>query len=248
MTMKRAATAFEFRIWRWRFRPHLGPTLFTIPALVALLALGTWQIQRMEWKEALIAERTERVAATPMAPPGMDADVRGLEFRRVALKGHFLNAQEMFLAARSMNGNIGYHVVTPFVLDGGAAVLVDRGWIPLDRKEAASRSQGEIEGETEVEGLIREGGRKGWFTPDNRPDENFWFYVDVPAMAAHGGLSPVLPYFVEAGPAENPGGFPIGGQTRIKLRNEHLQYAITWYALALALAVIYLIYHRVKPD
>lgn len=246
MTM--AAKGFEFRIWRWHFRPRLGPTLFTVPALIAMLALGTWQVQRLEWKEALIAERDARVAAPGIAAPGTDADLRELEFRRVSLSGRFLNGQEMFLAARSMNGNVGYHVVTPFLLASGAAVLVDRGWIPLDRKEPSARLEGEIEGETEIEGLIREGGRKGWFIPDNRPAENFWFYVDVPAMAAHAGLAEVRPYFVEAGPAMNPGGFPIGGQTRLKLPNDHLQYAITWYLLALALAVIYLIYHHVTPE
>lgn len=247
MTM-RAAEGIEFRIWRWRFRPRLGPTLMTVPALIVLLALGTWQLERLEWKEGLIAERTSRAAAPAIAPPGADADVRGLEFRPVRLSGRFLNDQEMFLAARSMNGNVGYHVVTPFLLENGAAVLVDRGWIPLDRKDPSTRSEGEIEGGTEVVGLIREGGRKGWFTPDNRPAENFWFYVDVPPMAAHAGLAQSLPYFVEAGPKENPGGLPIGGQTRLKLRNDHLQYAVTWYLLALALVVIYLIYHRVRPE
>lgn len=246
--MRTAATGTEFRIWRWRFRPRLGPTLMTIPALIVLLALGTWQLERLEWKEGLIAERTSRAAAPAIAPPGADADLSELEFRPVRLRGRFLNDQEMFLAARSMNGNVGYHVVTPFLLENGAAVLVDRGWIPLDRKDASARSEGEIAGGTEVVGLIREGGRTGWFTPDNRPGENFWFYVDVPAMAAHAGLAQSLPYFVEAGPAENPGGLPIGGQTRLKLRNDHLQYAVTWYLLALALVVIYLIYHRVRPE
>ena len=151
-------------------------------------------------------------------------------------------------SARSMNGNVGYHVVTPFVLESGGTVLVDRGWIPLDHKDASSREAGEIAGETKVEGLIREAGHQGWLVPDNRPDENFWFFVDVPAMAAHAGLTDVRPYFVDAGPAQNPGGLPIGGQTRLWLPNDHLQYAITWFTLALALVVIYLIYHHVKPE
>ncbi len=92
------------------------------------------------------------------------------------------------------------------------------------------------------------GGRKGMFTPDNRPGENFWFYVDVPAMAAHAGLKRMHPFVIEAGPAANPGGFPIGGQSRVKLRNDHLQYAITWYSLAAALLVIYVLYHRREQE
>ena len=170
-----------------------------------------------------------------------------LEFRRVRLTGHFLNDKEMYLAARSLNGNVGYHVVTPFLGDDGTTTLVDRGWIPLDRKDPATRAQGEISGTVTIEGLIRSPGRKSWVVPDNEADKNFWFFVDIPAMAAHAGLSDLRDYFVEAGPEKNPGGYPIGGQSHIDLPNNHLSYAITWYSLALALVIIYLIYHRVKP-
>ena len=239
---------FEFGIGRFRFRPTLGPTLFTIPSLIILLALGTWQVHRLEWKLALIAERSERIGGPAIAAPPADSDIKEIEYRHVKLTGHFLHDQEMYLAARSLNGNVGYHVVTPFAGDDGVVTLIDRGWIPLDRKDPKSRADGQVTGDIAVDGLIRGTKHPGWFVPDNRPDENFWFFVDVPAMAAHAGLANVRPYFIEAGPAPNPGGSPIGGQTRTDLPNDHLQYAITWYSFAIALMVIYLIYHRVKPD
>jgi len=239
---------FEFSVGRFRFRPTLRRTIFVVPAVIALFALGTWQVERLQWKTGLIHDRETRVAAPAIAPPATAEDMAAIEFRRVALTGHFLNDREMYLAARSLRGNVGYHVVTPFVGEDNVVTLVDRGWVPLDRKEPKSREAGEIEGTTTVEGLIRKPGKPGWFVPDNLPDKNFWFFVDIPAMAGHAGLARVRPYFVEAGPAPNPGGLPIGGQSHIELPNNHLSYVIIWYSLALALVIIFLIYHRVKPE
>ena len=240
-----------------RFRPTLWPTVFTIPALLVLVGLGTWQLERLQWKTALIEEIHGRMAA-PAAPlPDVlaetDQDLTEVQYRRVTLEGAFRHDAEMYLAARSMNGNVGYHVVTPFELSSGEVALVDRGWVPIERKLPAERAQGQVEGEVTIEGVIRvPRAEKSWLQPDNEPQNNMWFWVDLPAMAEHARLgamgSDLAPVYVEAGPAENPGGFPIGGQTRVNLPNDHLQYAITWYALAIALAVIYVVYHRRPPN
>ncbi len=230
------------------FRPQLWPTLFTVPALAVLIGIGTWQVQRLHWKQDLIALRSARLQAPPVALSELDLagakDLAALEFRRVQVTGRFLHEEEMYLAARNLRSSVGYHVITPLERSDGSVVLVNRGWVPLDRKAPGTRAAGQRSGSVTVSGLLRAGGRKGVFTPDNRPGENFWFYVDVPAMAVHAGLERVHPFVIEAGPAANPGGFPIGGQSRVKLRNDHLQYAITWYSLAAALLVIYVLYHR----
>ncbi|HLF58023.1 MAG TPA: SURF1 family protein [Alphaproteobacteria bacterium] len=239
---------FEFGLRGYRFRARLSSTFLIALALIALLGLGTWQVQRLHWKEGLNAERQERVTAPAIAAPAADADIGELEFRRVRLTGHFLHDQEMYLAARSLNGNVGYHVMTPFAGEDGAVTLVDRGWIPLENKEPARRAEGQVGGTVTIEGLLRTPGRKSWFVPDNQPDKNFWFYVDIAAMSAQAGLTDVRPYFIEAGPQANPGGLPIAGQSRIELPNNHLSYAITWYSLSFALVIIYFIYHRVKPE
>jgi surfeit locus 1 family protein len=231
------------------FRPTLWPTVFTVPAVLIMLGLGVWQLERLQWKEAQIAERTERTTAAVIALPGPDADIGDAEFRHVTLTGEFLHEKEMLLGARSLNGNTGYHVVTPFRLAGGRTVLVDRGWIPLDRKAVDKRAAGNVAGQASLDGVIRLNGKQTWFVPDNRPDLNFFFWVDLPAMAKLAGQpNTEARFFVEAGPAKNPGDFPIGGQTRIDLPNDHLQYAITWFSLAIALTVIYVLYHRRKPD
>lgn len=238
---------------RLHFRPRFWPTVFTIPAVLVLIGLGTWQLDRLGWKTALIEEIEARQRAAPAPLSDLLAEAAGnldsIQYRRVRLTGSFLHDAEMYLAARSMNSNPGYHVVTPFRLTGDGIVLVDRGWVPMDRKDPTTRAEGQLPGEVAIEGVVRvPQAEKSWLQPDNQPGDNLWFRVDLPAMADHAGLGAVggevVPVYVEAGPAENPGGFPIGGQTRVHLRNDHLQYALTWYALAVVLAVIYFVYHR----
>jgi surfeit locus 1 family protein len=122
-------------------------------------------------------------------------------------------------------------------------VLVDRGWVPVARKAPESRAEGQVAGLQTVDGVARVPPSRAWMQPDNEPANNIWFYVDLPAMAAASGVALRTDLYVDAGPAENPGGYPVGGQTRIELPNDHLQYAITWGLLAVALAVIYVLYH-----
>ena len=228
-----------------RFRPTLWPTLFTVPAIIVMIGLCVWQVQRLYWKEALIADREARVAAEPVAlpAPGTNADAAAVEYRRVRIEGTFLHDKELFLGARSLNGNVGYRILTPFALAGGGAVLVDRGWVPVARKGPESRAEGQVAGLQTVDGVARVPPGRAWMQPDNEPANNIWFYVDLPAMAAASGVALRTDLYVDAGPAENPGGYPVGGQTRIELPNDHLQYAITWGLLAVALAVIYVLYH-----
>jgi surfeit locus 1 family protein len=231
---------------RLRFRPTLWPTLISVPAFIVLIGLCIWQVQRMHWKEELIAARESRVAAEPVAlpaPSSRPGDVDSMEFRRVRLEGIFLHDKEMFLGARSLNGNAGYQVLTPFVLSGDGIVLVNRGWIPVERKPPNSRPEGQVTGTQTLDGIVRLAHGKAWMQPDNEPDRNMWFYVDLPAMAAASAVDLRTDLYVDAGPAENPGKYPVGGQTRIELPNDHLQYAITWGLLAAALAVIYVLYH-----
>jgi surfeit locus 1 family protein len=224
-----------------RFRPGWGLTLAYLPALGVLLALGTWQMDRGEWKRGLIAERAQRLAAPPLSLPASIAQPEALEFRRVQATGRFLNDRELYLGNRPRRGQPGYHVVTPLLRADGTAVLVDRGWVPLERKLPESRAEGQIEAQASVAGVARLPPAPGLFTPKNQEEANFWFYVDPPAMARAAGLPAVLPVYIEAGPQPNKGGLPLGGQTELQLSDNHLQYALTWYALAVVLTVIYVL-------
>jgi surfeit locus 1 family protein len=231
------------------FRPQFWPTLFTAPALLILLGLGAWQIQRLHWKEHLIAERTAALAAPPVPAPQTLAEARRLEFHRVVVDGVFLHPKEIYLGASSRAGSIGYQVLTPLRESDGRIVFVNRGYIPTELKNPARRAAGQIAGPVQIVGVLRlpPAGRPNWFLPDNRPDLNYWFWVDLPAMAAADRLDRVMPYYIDADASPNPGGWPKGGVTPRTLPNDHLQYAITWFSLAIALIVVYLLYHRRRP-
>jgi surfeit locus 1 family protein len=214
----------------------------TVVAL--LVGLGTWQIQRLHEKEALIAARQAQMSAPAIELP-TGVDPAALEYRRVTLAGRFLHDRELYLGGRPHRGVVGFGVVTPLALSDGRQILVHRGWVPPERKDPERRPEGLAEGTVALEAVVRTGGWKGsdWFRPDNVPRDNYWHWVDLPAMARHAGLeAPVLEVYVDA-VEDAPGGLPIAVPPRIQLRNDHLQYAFTWYALALALLIIYLIYH-----
>jgi surfeit locus 1 family protein len=216
------------------------PSLFALGGIVVLLGLGSWQVQRLFWKEQLIAERHAALAAAPVDVPDTLDDARALEYHPVTARGTFLPDHELFLGATDADGHLGYHVIEPLHLASGAVLLVDRGYVPEDKKLPATRSAGEPQGEVTITGLLRLApkAKPHWFLPANNAERNYWFWVDIPAMAAAAHLDRVLPFYVDADKTPNPGGWPVGGQMPLDLPNNHLQYAITWYALAVALAVI----------
>jgi surfeit locus 1 family protein len=229
-----------------RFRPLFWPTVFTVPVVVLLLGLGFWQIERLFWKRELIAQRQAAATAAPIAAPRSLEEARGMKFHPVTDQGVFLHDKEIFLGATSEAGRNGYQVLTPLREPGGRIVFVNRGFIPAEFKDRAVRSDGQIAGAVRVRGLLRlpPTEKPAWFLPDNRADLNYWFWVDLPAMAAADGLDRVAPFYIDADATPNPGGWPKGAVTRLALRNDHLQYAITWFSLAVALIVIYFLYHR----
>jgi surfeit locus 1 family protein len=244
-----------------RFRPTFWATFWAMLGVSLMLGLGVWQIDRLGTKQDMIAEREARPALEALDASELLAieDAAPFEFRRVQLTGRFLHDREMLLLARSMNRNVGFHVVAPFVLETGEEVLVNRGWIPPERENPADRAEGQIEGTVTIEALVRRPGTPHWLVPDNVPPAGptggdaagggEWYWMELPAMRAAAGLAPGgPPLYLEATESDVPGGFPIGGQTRLELRNDHLQYAITWFLLGGALAVIWFLFHWRRED
>ena len=228
-------------------RRVLTLTVGSLAAFAALIGLGTWQVERLHWKEGLIAERTAAVSAPPVALPRTLEAARSLEFHRVQATGQFLHDREILVhAIERRSGGAGFLVLTPLRLEDGAVVLVERGWVPAEKRAAATRAQGNPAGEVAVDGLLRlaPAEKPGWFLPANDAARGEWFWIDLPRVARAVDLGDALPFYLEASAAPNPGGLPVGGQANTDLPNDHLQYAITWYALAAALAVIYLLLLR----
>jgi surfeit locus 1 family protein len=227
------------------FRPGLWPTVLTLPALAILLGLGVWQLQRLEWKENLIARTEAQLSQAPIALPEELSDTEALSYMPVAVEGRYLHGRELYWGSRVRNGVVGLHVVTPFELTDGRQILIDRGWAPPDRRDPETRREGQPVGEVRIEGVIREGGWSGFpgFAPANDAAGNLWLWPELPAMAEAAGLErPVTEVYIDAAAGQHAGEFPIGGQTRVTFKNDHLSYAITWFGLAAGLAAVYLIF------
>jgi surfeit locus 1 family protein len=226
-----------------RFKPLVVPTLWFVPGLALLAGLGVWQIERLSEKAALIAGVESGLEAPPQ--PLADALKEGLggaEWHHVQLSGHFLHDKESYLFAQGPRGAIGVQVVTPLAQDNGGTVLVNRGFVPEALRNPQTRAAGQVEGEVSVTGVLRLPQQAGLFTPAPDLKTRLWFVKDVSGIAAAVGVT-TPPVIVEADATPNPGGWPLGGQTNVDIPNDHLQYAITWFGLALALTGVYLIYH-----
>ncbi len=211
-----------------------------------LLALGTWQVKRLFWKLDLIARVEARVSADAVpAPDGAEwarTDAALQEYRRVRLTGTFLHDKEVQVYATTESGP-GYWVMTPLRQEEGTLVFVNRGFVPMDMRDPATRPQGELPGLQTVTGLLRLSETAGLFSRSDDPASGRWYTRDVAVLAKGRDLGPVAPYFVDADATPNPGGYPVGGMTRLVFTNNHLVYAFTWYAMALmaAAAAIYVL-------
>ncbi|WP_244491259.1 SURF1 family protein [Bosea sp. Root381] len=212
-------------------------TLLALIGIVGLAGLGVWQVQRLAWKRALIERVEARIHAAPVAAPGPDRWARAEEdeYLRVALRGRFQHERETLTQAVTARGG-GFWVLTPMLTDAGFAVLVNRGFVPSERRERTSRSEGLPEGDVTVTGLLRLSEPGGGFLRANAPAKDRWHSRDVPAIAETRKLAGAAPYFVDADATPNAGGFPIGGLTVLRFPNSHLVYAVTWFTLALMLA------------
>ncbi|MGE0239242.1 MAG: SURF1 family protein [Parvibaculaceae bacterium] len=215
----------------------------TILGVALLVGLGAWQLQRLSWKEALIAERDARLAAAPVsldqALREFDAD-RAVEFLKVEATGTFQNDTELFLLTTE-GGVPGFEVVTPLMSRDDIVILTDRGFIPEPLKDPARRPESRPAGEVTVTGLVRRHvGSRGAFTPDIDPEANIWFWWDIPAMLAFAQVGPdmrVAPFALHLLPGDGKG-LPRPVAVDAGLTNNHLQYALTWFALAGLLVVM----------
>ena len=221
-----------------------------LAAVAGFAALGVWQLERRAWKLDLIARVDARSAAEAVAAPGpedwpevtADRDA----YTRVRVSGHFLHDREVAVQAVTVLGP-GYWILTPLETPD-FTVLVNRGFVPLDRREAATRVEGQVGGTLGVTGLLRVSEPGGGFLRRNDPAAGRWYSRDVAAIAEDRGLGEVAPYFIDADATPNPGGLPVGGLTVIRFHNSHLVYALTWFALAGGLAVGGIVALRRRDD
>lgn len=205
----------------------LGTLLFS--------ALGIWQIQRLAWKRDLIHRVETRIHLPPAAAPARSEwerlDIRDAEYRHVEARGLFRHDRETLVDALTVLGQ-GFWVLTPLETADGI-ILVNRGFVPRDRRDPATRAKARIAGQETVTGLLRATEPGGRILRANRPEADRWFSRDVVAIARVRGLEGVAPFFIDADAGSGSGDEPVGGLTVVRFRNAHLVYAITWFGLAL---------------
>jgi surfeit locus 1 family protein len=227
--------------------------LFALAALATFIALGTWQLQRKAWKEALIGKLERRLSAPAVELPPRahwgQLDPAKDEFSHVKFSAAFVPGAEALVytsgsALRSDVSGPGYWVLAPARLAAGGLVVVNRGFVPEGRQHPATRTAGEITGSAQLVGVMRWPEPRGIFSPKDEPARNLWFVRDPVAIASAEGWGDVAPFYVELEGPQPPGGLPQAGALKVNLRNEHLQYAITWYGLAVVVAVMFAFWFR----
>lgn len=230
---------------RWLDARLVWPTVATVLALAVLIGLGTWQLQRKAWKEGIVARISSRVTAPPVplaevtSRLGPNADV---EYAHVTASGRFHHDKERYLYAPSSTSGLEWQVLTPLEIEPGRIVWVNRGSVPDARRSPQSRAEGQVAGEVSVAGLVRQP-HTAAFTPANDVARNIWHWADIDGLtrsAFPGGDVKAVDVVIErdAVPAV-PGGLPQGGVTRLSIPNRHLEYAVTWFGLALTLVGVF---------
>jgi surfeit locus 1 family protein len=229
------------RIWPIAVSAALG--------IAVLCSLGVWQVIRLSEKEALLAAIAQRSAGPPitLGEALNRATAADLAYRHVSATGRFDPAHALFKLV-SFKGNPGWEVITPFTSDDGIAVLVDQGAIADADRQAFAGQPAQA---ATLDGVVmRHGAARGLFDPDNDAEANAWYWWDVPAMLAAVPILPeskVAPFIVQALPGaapSAPGPTPQAAKPEVALSNNHLQYAITWFALAAVLLLVAVLFIR----
>ena len=229
------------------------PRLFAGLSFVILFGLGTWQIDRKEWKEALIETLRQRASAAPIPlPPRVEwvtpKSARD-EFKRVTFRAVFDHSQEAYVytAGSTLRPDVtqpGYWVFTPAKLPDGSVIVVNRGFVPQNAQDPRTRPEGQVADVVEIVGAMRWPEQRGSFTPNDDALRNVWYLRDHRVIAAAKGWGDVGPFFVDQEAPPVPGGLPRVAALTVQLRNEHLQYALTWYGLAAVLVAVFTIWAR----
>lgn len=230
-----------------RRRSLLLPVVVIVAAMALLIGLGVWQLERKAWKEALIATLEQRLAQPPAPLPdpasGGGLDQGDWEFRRVRFTARVRHDDEalVYTSGSPLRPDVsgpGYWVFAPAALAGGGLVAVNRGFVPQGRHDPAARAQSQSSDPVEITGVLRWPEPRSAFLQADDPGRNTFFARDHRAIAAAKNWGPVLPFYVEQEAPIPPGGLPKPGPLKINLRNEHLQYALTWFGLAAVLAAL----------
>jgi surfeit locus 1 family protein len=238
--------------------------IFCLLTFVGCINLGIWQINRMQWKEALIEQVEKYKNANPELFNFENFDQQKDLFKKVFMNGKFIHEHEFLLSAKYFSENrdkneLGYHVITPFLTTDGVIVFVNRGWIPEKIKQQKDRPDSLYIGnvESNIEGIIRESaGKAPWYMPQNMPEKNVWFWIEIPAMIKYlkdnSDLQNIRPVLIQQTirTTNNDFKYPITISANLEFYNQHFMYVLTWFSMAGVIFIMWVIYvrkNRKKP-
>jgi surfeit locus 1 family protein len=231
-----------------------GLHLSALTGLAVLLTLGTWQMKRLSWKEELLAAIETRMSSTPEPLAAIEDRFRqsgDVDYYPLKLTGTFINDGEQYFLS-TFDGQSGWNIYTPLQLADRRIVMVNRGFVPYDLRDPSKRPQSIQSGKSDIVGLARNAldGKPSSLTPDNDPKSNTWYWKDLFGMAGNAKAveAGLLPFFVDDWTETKPDALPRTRTTIVSLPNNHLQYAITWYGLAAALAGVWIVFARTRPS
>ena len=231
-------------------RGLLIPSVFALAALAVLLGLGIWQLERKSWKEGLIETLGSRLESNPVELPSPAdwprLDAANAEFQRVRLNVRFRKAQGqaqdalVYTSGSSLRDDVkgtGLFVFSPALLMGGQTIVINRGFVP-------DKNYPQIEGPQEIIGVLRWPEAPSMFVPDRDSAGTTWFVRDHLAMAKAKGWGEVAPFYIDLETPVPPSGVPKPGALSVQLKDDHMQYAITWFGLAIAVVIAFIVWAR----
>lgn len=227
-------------------KPRPIPLIMSVTGVVLMFGMSIWQVQRLAWKEDLVAKIERAMEQKPLTSLPAPEELDEYRFYPVELTGSFMPQYEFHIAARYYHSQLGYHVYTPFQTIGGKLILINRGWIPSKQKDGDYKSTLPTDMVT-LTAQLRTSNERNPFTPENQPEKNVWFGRDAQQMCETIDLQ-CEPFTLDLIGEQSWDSMPIPSSGEIKLRNDHLGYAITWFAIGLGILIISLLYHRKTPD
>ena len=212
--------------------------IYSSMALLILVSLGTWQLERLRWKTDILSSMKESLSLPPLKITGQVIDnIDQYSFRRIQLTGNYLYKDNITIYSKVFNKKVGKHLIVPLETQYGI-ILVNRGFIPSDFNIENNIKSGEIS----INGIVKFQQKINYFTPNNNVIKNEWYYININEVSNFLSLPLLNFYIVEENNIEEI--YPVGSQYNINIPNDHLQYAITWFSLALALSIFINIFWR----
>ena len=229
------------------FKINLVPSLIVIPSVIVMVMLGSWQLERLEWKEQFQKKIEKRQISEPIIESYYDNTLDDIEHRKITFLGYYLYEFEFHLVNRVYRGEAGINILTPFKISGAKKfILVNRGWAPLNYKNRAVTVGADGRKNIEITGSLYSIQEKAPLVPNNDSVNNTYFYIDPEKLGEVSGLSLDNKFYIKRSTMHNSV-YPVGHSPWKKSsQKHHLFFAITWYSLSVLLSCMFITSHWQK--